>query len=153
MSNVAFPYDRFFEDTRAYRKSREFWSQAFLESMGLSRADQWPDWIEDIFQDGNPIFSKIHHSLGRGILVQQTAVGLDRYWFKCWISHAEENDCVVPYLFVETFISGEAKTYFKELITAWCVDELGEEDMAKLTEKTRLTAGERFDSIDFASSA
>ena len=153
MSNVAFPYSRFAEDTRAYRKSREFWSQAFSESLGSSRADQWLDWIDDIFQDGNPIFSKINRSLGRGILVQQTSVGRDRYWFKCWISHAEENDHVVPYLFVETFIAGETKTYFDELIKAWCVDGFGEDDMANLTEKTRLTASERFDGIDFATPA
>ena len=59
----------------------------------------------------------------------------------------------MPYLFVETFIAGETKTYFDELIKAWCVDGFGEDDMANLTEKTRLTASERFDGIDFATPA
>ena len=90
---------------------------------GLDRR-YFPRWKSDLQQ--NQPFSRPRHS---------SATDRDRYWFKCWISHAEENDHVVPYLFVETFIAGETKTYFDELIKAWCVDGFGEDDMANLTEE------------------
>lgn len=139
--DATFPFARFAEDAHVYRKAQTFWCDAFADVLGNSESD-WIAWMPDPFRDGHPIFSRIDRSGQRGLLVQQVPETNDRCWFKCWISPADHTggDPGPTYLFVETFVSEKARTYFQKLVGAWCAEETDEEAVRRMADDLRTRA-------------
>jgi len=151
-----FPFTEFASDNDDYRYSQLFWDNAFREALG-KKADSWVDWMQDPFCDGHPIFSKINNLLSKGIVLQQVNRVLqqvdrknDKFWFKCWRSEfSDDKNDAIPYLFIETFVSGPSRERFIDLIRTWCLHDVTPDTMRRITNAVRINTSKQFSVIDF----
>lgn len=144
-----FPFVGFHARPDHYTKSVAFWESAFARAVG-DDARTWSVWMRDPFKDGHPILSRINRQRRRGLLVQQVLKAPDRFWFKCWMSCAEGDEGeLLPYLFVETFISQPAERYFDRLVEKWCREGADTDFMRRMTDAIRIEASQVYPTLDF----
>src|SRR5881396_1945353 len=67
-------YSNFLSDPREYARAEKFWQDLWEDLIRAAGVTEWESpWLGAPLRDGNPIFSAISHSRGRGVHVIQHA--------------------------------------------------------------------------------
>jgi len=113
----------FLEDEQQYRHAEQFWRdlwERLVKEAGASEQWQSP-WLGVPFRDGDPIFSAVSPSLGRGVHVIQhtpTSDGLELEW---WVDRFGEEgvDDVIDQLVVSCALSDVSAELARNIIYPW----------------------------------
>lgn len=113
----------FLKNTQQYQHAERYWEDLWERLVAQTgAAEKWEHpWLGAPLRDGDPIFSAVSSTLGRGVHVIQhepTSDGLELVW---WLDKFGEEgiDPMIEQLVISCALSQEAAAKAYELIWSW----------------------------------
>jgi hypothetical protein len=130
-------FGNFLNDPTEYDAAERYWATLFEDIASKTPNQKWEKWFDNVYAngqkilDGNPILSRLNTESRKGVRVIQDEPQDNDSHIGAWLDSYE----TIRELVISCVLSDKTEGIVKDLITAYIVNDLSDNEMQSLIDK------------------